>query len=1071
VAATQRGREPGSHEMAPRQRVRSVVLSCLLVTVTHCTPRQTPAPLLTKLSAPVPIKTQLATPSWVARFSNATELTDCLETERSWRLCVGALGERWLEGPGETLASPYLAPETLVAAMGTDSKSWIFVGQHGNRFVADSPLGPFTATRVSPRQYLRYAASAGHWFGLTDAGELWRGTDADLVGARVAVPDRILDFAMSRDGNGVAVGIPERIWLTRSFGSSWEDLKAGPFGTRSVSVDDQGGLSLKTLLFQPDMTVEGVRIRTRGAATAPFKLRNAPATFMQTEGFVEGRTAQQPHEFVEIRRIDERWQVARGALDRPLQFTKTKGLEGCADLRFAMSSQASLAICRHAADNCAALTLLIADSGALDFKKLPVTVSGCFSEVRIAPVIANRFIATGLCAPPKSLSAAMRDNYPLVKAEPRCRPKSPIIIDLGRTLPGGTPALHSAVAGVAIVPPVVATSPDGSRAAFIASSGQSLPWLLYYSMDAGNTFKAVSIDELPVTSAPARPQAVSAVRERREIRSLRFADDRSLSLVLKADDVPVIINFDDRGSLVASAMPPPAVSRVDAVGSRILAVSLTERNVYESMDRGASFELVDHLPAAACLTSRSCPVVCTSSGCLIGERFTRVSWGGHGSRPLDVTGAAGIPEFEPPTDRVNFRTALVCQAHAKGVVSGLTQAPVPELTSLSNWLWIGPWQNWQNGSAGAYRASYGSTRVETTTALPPIAHAEQAGLAVNFDDAGLAFLRSKNVPKTGEPFGELELAWTTYKLATWYHARFRDAAPSQSRDSYLLGANKARRLLPAQLAVSESGVLVQPHADSGQPLGATFVTQGASRNVPRITWPFERVRDQRLAASTGAWLAFAFDESGSVLLRARTAADDGAWEFSAQTVAGPCAQYFGGTHPYLVLGTAARGRPLQSLDAYPMPVHGRALDAPLHLPLPASLDEPPPACTARDRRELTRLLVPLLPAAAHAVGYRDSKDQMHWLVANQAVMYASRARACVDALWAETLPGMTPIHAVVPLQDSQHAWIFVTKRANGESKVDATPVSCRFDASANPPPEFETRTQARYNLDHLPLRN
>jgi hypothetical protein len=141
----------------------------------------------------------------------------------------------------------------------------------------------------------------------------------------------------------------------------------------------------------------------------------------------------------------------------------------------------------------------------------------------------------------------------------------------------------------------------------------------------------------------------------------------------------------------------------------------------------------------------------------------------------------------------------------------------------------------------------------------------------------------------------------------------------------------------------------------------------------------------------------------------------------------------------------------------------------LALPPPATLSDPPPACTARDRRELMRVVVPLLPAAARALEVVDGKGQARWLVASQAIMYASAERACIDALWAETLPGMTPVRAVVSLEDSRHSWVFRTLRDKSEAVVEAQPVSCQFDANAHPPPEFETRTQARFNLEHLPL--
>ena len=114
--ATTKGRQ-ASALMAWGLGVRLLGFLGLLVTGTQCAPHPRPASLPTKPNTPSQIKTWLTAPSWNARFSNATELSTCVELNAQSRLCVGALGERWLDGPDGALASPYLAPETLVSAL------------------------------------------------------------------------------------------------------------------------------------------------------------------------------------------------------------------------------------------------------------------------------------------------------------------------------------------------------------------------------------------------------------------------------------------------------------------------------------------------------------------------------------------------------------------------------------------------------------------------------------------------------------------------------------------------------------------------------------------------------------------------------------------------------------------------------------------------------------------------------------------------------------------------------------------------------------------------------------------
>jgi hypothetical protein len=1013
---------------------------------------------------------------------------------------VGAIGERWLDAPSGALASPYLAPETLVAAVPTDAHTWVFVGQHGSRFTADTPLGPFASMQRSPQRYAAFAVVSGLWYGLAMDGTLWRGTWNDAVGARLVLPAPIFAFAMSSAGKGVALAIPERTWVSHNQGTDWEPVELGPFGATAISVDEQGDFGFTALLPNPASETAGIVFRnSKTAFVQENKLRHAPAEFAEAQGFTEGRATRSGFEIVELRQLDGSWHVGAGPLDKPLLFSKTQGLEDCSALHLSVSTQLSLAICRHGDRREATqeLSLRVSDNHAQHFVSLPGTVSGSFNNSQIAVLGRDRFVATGLCAPQDSRQVvAPTSSYHLTNAKQysNCVPKAPVIIHLIHAPTGGETTVQVvpvAAPGAHIVASPVAASRDGQLVAFVARANANSHWQLFFSDDAGKLFVPHSLDALPVTgAAPTTGSGATRGKDHREtrvIQSLNFAEDRSLSLVLRDGDSPIIFNFDDRGGLIAVAMAPVGVARADAVGSRILAVSLTERAVYESLDRGASFELVGHLPAAACLTSLSCPVVCSTLGCLIGERFTRVSWGGRGASTLDI---AGNPETasaysEPPTERVAFRTPLLCQpiATRDAPVPVLTHAPLPEQTSLAETLWYSPWQDTLKGSAGVFRARRGRTQVDELPAFMPIVHPERAGFAASFHDAGLAILRSTQLPKQGEALGELEVAWMRFERQSWAHARFRDAVPMKSSDSYLYGLDRARRLLPAQLSVSGEGVFVQPHADAEQQLGSYYITTAGSTQLEHIAWPFLRLRVQQTIKDKDAWRAYAWDETGTVLLRAEKSftagAIEGSWEFSAQTVANPSSSplairnqvsaYWGGSRPFLVLGAAARGHQLQSLTAHELTSNKRPLGPALQLPLPASLNEPPPACRAEDRRELVRVVVPLLPTAARPMGIQDSNHKTHWLVANHAVVYASQSRACVDALWAETLPGTTPMHAVVALGELQKAWLFRSKRLKGDEKVEVEAIRCQMDAAANPPPELETRTQARWNLDKLPL--
>jgi len=1077
-----------------------LVLIVLGATGTSCGPGPAPKLPAAKLEVETQTKSQILPPVWAARFSSPTQLTSCVELDEKSRLCVGELGERWLDTPGATRASPHLAPEALVAAIPAAAGHWDFVGRHGTRYRAETPIGPFTSMQRSHQRYTRFAVVAGRWYGLTDNGELWRGLWGDKIGARVQLTEPLFDFAVSPAGQGVALALPERIWTSQDQGAHWNALDTDPVGASSVSVDAEGRLSLTALLPKKGSPPQDYTISdAKTAHGMAIKLRHAPAEFVEVQAFTEGRAAHLGSELVELRKSGDLWRVAGGRIDAPFEFTQTQGLEGCAALRLSVSSGTTAVICRNddGKGKSIALSLRVSDSRALNFTRLTGPIFGRFNEVRVAALDDRHILATGLCAPDNSsLNVEPSKSQSLVNAKHllECVPKSAVLIELTYNMPGKPRAfsLKSVAApGAYITAPPIAVSRDGQLAAFVARPATIGPWQLYLSVDAGKTFAPHPIDTLPITGAAPSPKQgrEGSQHEQRSVQSLHFADDRSLSLVLKQGDTPVAFNFDDRGHLIAAAMPPPETSRMDAVGSRILAVSLTRRDVYESMDRGASFEIVGHLPAAACLTLLGCPVVCSSSGCLIGERFTRLSWGGSGAVPLDIAGnpETGQPDFEPQSERVAFRATLMCKPDGASIhnLFSVQRAPMPEQVSLHDTLWYSPWQDFVKGSAGVYRVQRGRRHVDQLPAFAPIVPAQVAGLASSFNDTGLTFLRSQRVPKVGDDLGELEIYWLNFQRPAWLHARFRDALPIKMNDTYLYGAGRARRLLPALLSVSGDGVFVQPHADDEHQLGAYFATAHGVVPIEKVPWPLERIRDQHLTKGPEFWQIHAFDETGAVLLRGQKAlgasVNHNAWEFVAQTVANPRGSsfdihervypYWGGNRSVLFLGTAARGRELQSLSIHALTSGAQPLGPAISITPPASLSDPPPACDARDRREFTRVVVPLLPGATRAVGIEGADAQPSWLLAQQAVLYAGTSRSCVDVLWAESLPGTSPVTAVITLNDLREGWLFRTRRVNGEDKLEAQPMKCQYDVTGNrPPPELETRAQVRWNLDNLQKR-
>jgi len=1013
---------------------------------------------------------------------------------------VGELGERWLDLAQGAQASPYLAPETLVAALPTASQRFIFVDRRGTRYLAESALGPFSVMQPAPRRFEAFQVVAGRWYGLDARGELWRGAFDDRVGSRAPITEYLFDFAIGPNGTGLAVGIPEALWWTDDAGEHWRALDSAPVGATGVSLDGDGGLRLRALLPESASPSRPFRVGdARHGREVEVLLHNEPALTADIRALDEGRAVFVGDRWFELRSRDEGWYLARGRFDEPLELERTRGLDDCQALKLAARAPALFALCQPRGTKVGeSLHLRFARPGEKFATVL--TLPGNLQQARLSALDQAHVLALGLCQPnasPPATAAPSRRSWTGAKRVSGC-PRVPLLVTLdpGVALQPGVAVTQVVTApGAEFVAPHLAIADDGGAVAFVARSRPTAPWKLYLSTDGGRIFAAHPIDGLPATGAPpATPVIVAAAGkaqrvDERSIQSLNFGEDRSLALVIRKGDAPIVYNFDDRGQLIASSLVPPDVSRVDAVGTRILAVSLTQRNVYQSLDRGASFELIGHLPAAACRNYPACPVICRAAGCLIGERFTRVSWGAPGSGPLDIAGdpELGLSDDEPLTQRVSFRTPLVCETQpTEAFIGNSARTPSVEQVSLGELLWYAPWQDFARASAGMYMLRRGRSTVTTTRAFAGdrgsagggTANPADAGLAVGAVEGGLVFLRSGQVPRVGEPLGEAELASWLFERAGWVHARFRDAQTVQNQDFYWLGAGNARRLLPGLLSATRPGVFVAPHEQTDT---THFVTPAFASALDRVPWPVERVRDVHWAKVGDSWQVHALDETGSVLLRAsrraRPSSDSAAWTFAARTVANPrftssrpvqpARLSWGDSQPSLTLVRANRAKRIETVSAHRLSMGAAIFEPGIGVSLPESLGEPPPTCSPRDRREMSRIILPLLPQAARGVQVLEAGQPARWLVATQAVLFANAKRTCLDAVWAETLPGSPALNAVIGLDQLGHATVF---RSRGE-QLRATPARCRFDARATPPPEYETRLQARWNLEHLPLGN
>ncbi len=156
------------------------------------------------------------TPRWTPNASTSTG-TATLE--------VGAGGERWLKTDGDYLSAPSLLPGDIVG-VAKDGGGYLFLLADGAVYVANDPLGP--ATRSAGGPFKGSAASLGKASVLIadTTGALQRSTDRGKTFTKVTFPVAdgfVKDVAMA-NGIGLALMVPQRLWVTVDDGATWAPI-------------------------------------------------------------------------------------------------------------------------------------------------------------------------------------------------------------------------------------------------------------------------------------------------------------------------------------------------------------------------------------------------------------------------------------------------------------------------------------------------------------------------------------------------------------------------------------------------------------------------------------------------------------------------------------------------------------------------------------------------------------------------------------------------------------------------------------------------------------------------------
>ena len=128
---------------------------------------------------------------------------------------MGGLGERWLvERAARSAARPagVLAPEGLVGMLGARRQPWVFVGESGTTYEAESPLGAFLSSSSPPSRLARVSSGDHNLLGVSETGRLLASEDAGASWHAVGPAAERFTDVLLWPPHGLALAVPERLW-------------------------------------------------------------------------------------------------------------------------------------------------------------------------------------------------------------------------------------------------------------------------------------------------------------------------------------------------------------------------------------------------------------------------------------------------------------------------------------------------------------------------------------------------------------------------------------------------------------------------------------------------------------------------------------------------------------------------------------------------------------------------------------------------------------------------------------------------------------------------------------------
>ena len=987
-------------------------------------------------------------------------------------LLAGKRGERWLLDPVThgLSAGANLAPEDLIAILDGDTGFW-FVGQSGTSYEARDPLGRFVRSSAPLEPLVRVSAARHSIVGIPADRSLSRSSDGAASFTRVG-PSGVAfaDVELGSDGTGLALAIPEAIWLTRDEGASWALLPGKTHGAYALASDRKGNVRVDTV-FGPYRFADGpARLEPGTDPTSVQDLpTNAPPRGPDAAALADGRAIVLGSRYLEVSASAARpsdYELWQGPLDGKLEATALPMLKDCRAARLSgFERYLELACVRGSSDSGSVpISFFRSDDRGAHFEPEPFTSFGTLAGFRFALGASGALIATGLCGAPNAgcstggIYLRREAAQDLPRAKRKSADKAKAAHAKFELFAAATPTLAESALGLTF-------SLNGRVAYAIGRRSKTGALATFVSHDGGKNFEVHDLD-LVRADAEDEDQYWEHTQSSVRVESFGAAEDGSLSVVLADRRGRALIVTDEQGRLLSGSKAPDERALVAAIGMRAFALSANSRKTWESLDGGVTWQSLARFPVALCPAEGECELKlqCIAAGCVIGNEVSRIGWVGQSEDELNALPPPSR-ESTPLTER-KVRAPVACALDDTPwqTLPGVREVPNSRDAAFGKSSFVALSTDPTHAAASMIHASGGPRpQLRTVSLLKPVDRPGEYAALVLDQVEGAAALRYRlpEDPAKDSHLRNIELAWDNALSGQVGRARLADGGPVAPAD-YQLG-DSAQRADPDLLSIGEGGLYLRLHHSAGDVQETWFFDGRTSTRIPPVKWPISATIRGRteMARSEETHVPLMLFGRGTAVARARRVGAD--WAFDAETTALPDPSAFGqnlvsnvaylgnasGLYVQAQAGEGARA----SAAYYAFRATGDVMGPKVPVPTQANLSDRPSRCTENLLATTPRIDAAYLPGTRHPILVTDNSDPPRLFLSAGAVLYGTPESACATALDADELAeggaALRRERALLLLDDLDHSWLF---RSTADSNaVQYRTMKCHFEPDLEVP--------------------